>query len=614
VANLTGDGIITGEVNVKQIVPEFTQYYHYLCSPVGESGENTAYTISTQFLDNTTHDNVYDWSNLYFNTSFPDWYVYNEAECLGDTPAEVQATYNNINVSLTTQQATWLLTAFGWTSNDNLLTQAIPLGTGVLSRVGFDLTGKVLSWSGTLNNGHIEKTLELTTCDFGDGLNFVGNPYATPLDWEQVYSDNNADISPFAYVWTPDPSATSPFGASPSDGYFTVYDATSSTSTIPHPDFSDESGAAVNTIAIGQGFLVRALNDNVVLDFYNGQRIGDNYTFLLRESKPKDALQLIVEGEKGKDYTNIYLSDLFVNEGSSIKQGELLFNVTAAAQNATLDAASQVLMNARKNLSSSSSVLNELSNTIANAKLKLKNDSINYFRYKSLNEKNAVASIDFEKMKLNYETSRNELQSAIDRYNKTKLQLSAEEKNATATLENAQKERDYYSLKAATSGTVFKLMKENGEAVKRGELVAIIGNSNHYYIKLNVDASDINNIKDGQLVLIKTDIDKSKIYKAHVSKIYPMMNASDQSFRVDAEFEDKYEVTFNGTNAEANIIISTKQNILTIPKNCLASKDSVWVEDNGDEKKIKITTGIENFDEIEVISGLTKDSKIIIKN
>jgi hypothetical protein len=281
---------------------------------VGESGENTAYTISTQFLDNTTHDNVYDWSNLYFNTSFPDWYVYNEAECLGDTPAEVQATYNNINVSLTTQQATWLLTAFGWTSNDNLLTQAIPLGTGVLSRVGFDLTGKVLSWSGTLNNGHIEKTLELTTCDFGDGLNFVGNPYATPLDWEQVYSDNNADISPFAYVWTPDPSATSPFGASPSDGYFTVYDATSSTSTIPHPDFSDESGAAVNTIAIGQGFLVRALNDNVVLDFYNGQRIGDNYTFLLRESKPKDALQLIVEGEKGKDYTNIYLSDLFVNE------------------------------------------------------------------------------------------------------------------------------------------------------------------------------------------------------------------------------------------------------------------------------------------------------------
>jgi hypothetical protein len=93
-----------------------------------------------------------------------------------------------------------------------------------------------------------------------------------------------------------------------------------------------------------------------------------------------------------------------------------------------------------------------------------------------------------------------------------------------------------------------------------------------------------------------------------------MMNASDQSFRVDAEFEDKYEVTFNGTNAEANIIISTKQNILTIPKNCLASKDSVWVEDNGDEKKIKITTGIENFDEIEVISGLTKDSKIIIKN
>jgi multidrug resistance efflux pump len=311
--------------------------------------------------------------------------------------------------------------------------------------------------------------------------------------------------------------------------------------------------------------------------------------------------------------TDGYISDLLVSEGAHVKAGEVLFNVYANAQQASLQAAQNALGNAKKNATNNSAVLNELSNAISNAKLKLKNDSLNFMRYKTLHDKNAVASIDFEKMKLNFETSRNEVQSAIDRYNKTKQQLSVDEKNAEANVQNAQRENDYASVKANSPGTVFKLLKENGELVKRGELVAIIGNANHFYVKLNVDAADISKIKEMQQVLLKTDIDKDKIYKAHVSKIYTMMNASDQSFRVDAEFDDKYNDGFNGTNTEANIIISTKANVLTIPKSCLIGKDSVLINDEGDEKKIKIETGIENFDEIEVLSGLNSKSKIINK-
>lgn len=311
--------------------------------------------------------------------------------------------------------------------------------------------------------------------------------------------------------------------------------------------------------------------------------------------------------------TDGYISDILVNEGTNVKSGEVLFNVYANAQNASLNAAQNALNNARKNMANNSAILNELSNALSNAKLKLKNDSLNFIRYKSLHEKSAVSTLDFEKMKLNFETSKNEVKSAFDRYNKTKQQLSVDEKNAEASVENAQKERDYTTVKANSAGTIFKLMKENGELVKRGELVAIIGNTNHFYVKLNVDAADISKIKESQQVLLKTDINKDKIYKAHVSKIYNMMNASDQSFRVDAEFDDKYIDGFNGTNTEANIIINTKTNVLTIPKSSLIGKDSVMVKEGGDEKKIKIVTGIENFDEIEVLSGLNSESKIINK-
>jgi HlyD family secretion protein len=51
--------------------------------------------------------------------------------------------------------------------------------------------------------------------------------------------------------------------------------------------------------------------------------------------------------------------------------------------------------------------------------------------------------------------------------------------------------------------------------------------------------------------------------------------------------------------------------VLTIPKNYLVGSDSVWIEENGDKKKIKITKGVENLDLVEVKSGLTEKTKIL---
>jgi hypothetical protein len=321
----SADSRINGWVTVEQRVPYSGEYYHYLGSPVSEDGQNTFYTLDAQIADNASSANVYDWYNQLYNNSFPDYFLYDETECAGLTTLELIDEYDlNLSIALSPSEADWVLTNWGYVSNDNLLTDELPAGTGFISKVDFDQPGDLIDWSGDLNDGFIRVQLSKTTCDFGDGLNLVANPYPSPIDWELLYDLNDAEVEAFAYVWTPDAGAINAFGAGAADGYFTVMDASNTTAIISSPVWTDESGALKDSIAIGQGFLVRALDDNSRLDFENTCRnLFDPVSHILRESKPKDALQLILESPSGKDYTNIYIgntaSDEYNNKEDALK-------------------------------------------------------------------------------------------------------------------------------------------------------------------------------------------------------------------------------------------------------------------------------------------------------
>jgi HlyD family secretion protein len=96
-----------------------------------------------------------------------------------------------------------------------------------------------------------------------------------------------------------------------------------------------------------------------------------------------------------------------------------------------------------------------------------------------------------------------------------------------------------------------------------------------------------------------------------VRKIYPKLNRSDQSFRVDAEFVGDSPASYYGLTVEANIIISQNKRVLTIPRSYVVGADSVWIEQDGTRKKVRFQKGAENFDLVEVKGGLTERSKLI---
>ena len=149
-----------------------------------------------------------------------------------------------------------------------------------------------------------------------------------------------------------------------------------------------------------------------------------------------------------------------------------------------------------------------------------------------------------------------------------KRQLKLASGQSKNNLQIAQSSKDNLIIRSEVDGVVYKINKEQGELVTSLSALAVIG-ADEFIIELNVDEFDIVKIMPGQQVIIRMDSYKSQVFEANVLSIYPMMNERTRTFKVDAVFTKKPEVLFPNLSLEANIVIKTKQNVLTIPRNYL---------------------------------------------
>ena len=70
-----------------------------------------------------------------------------------------------------------------------------------------------------------------------------------------------------------------------------------------------------------------------------------------------------------------------------------------------------------------------------------------------------------------------------------------------------------------------------------------------------------------------------------------------------------------GASADVEVILSKKDNVLVAPpKSVLGSSQDrfVFILDNNKAKKVPVTTGITNFDMVEILSGLQEGDTVII--
>jgi multidrug efflux pump subunit AcrA (membrane-fusion protein) len=186
--------------------------------------------------------------------------------------------------------------------------------------------------------------------------------------------------------------------------------------------------------------------------------------------------------------------------------------------------------------------------------------------------------------------------------------------NTRSQLESARKELNDNFINADRDGVVYQTFKEAGEGVRTGETVALIGAYGRRIIRLSVDQEDIGRVRAGQRVVVKTDLTGNEIYEAKIMQIYPTMNESDQTFRVDAGFDRETLQPFIHGSVEANIIIQVKPGAKVLQRAAMADEDSVWTLADGKEKKVAVKTGISSPEYVEILGGLDENTPVLLKN
>jgi len=300
-------------------------------------------------------------------------------------------------------------------------------------------------------------------------------------------------------------------------------------------------------------------------------------------------------------------------EGDSVTRGQVIYVVNNDAPAAKLDAARSNFENAQSNVSDQSRVLKDLKLSMQNAETRYANDSLQYIRLKKLMEEGIGTQNNLDNARSTSLISENQKKSAEEKYYSTISDLKVTLQNAKSQLAGAKTDLDNYFIRSEGNGRVYQMMKEQGEAVKLNDAVALLGDANKRIIRLAVDQQDVSRLKTGQEVLLKADVTGNTIYKAVISKIYPMMNEVDQTFRVDAVFSDNNDQHYIHSSVEANIIIQKKENALIIPREALTTTDSVQIKEDGKIKTVAVKTGIRTLNDVEITGGLDEKSTILLQ-
>jgi HlyD family secretion protein len=307
--------------------------------------------------------------------------------------------------------------------------------------------------------------------------------------------------------------------------------------------------------------------------------------------------------------TDGYLIQLNFVEGDLVREGDVLAVIDNKQNLFNTESAVSLYQIAKQNTYQSAPSLKQASNSSAIAKQKMLQDSMQVARYQKLLDKNSIAKIDFENAVLQYQTSKTNYYNSLENYNQVKQQAEQQ-----LIINEAQKDVNNVmsannQLRAVVNGKVFQKFKQRGDFVKKGDVIASIGDANFIYAKVNVDESNISKIKVGQTAVIQLNINKNKTYQGKVAEIYPAFDESSQSFTCKIVFDDSLDFKIVNTQLQVNITVRVNPNALLIPRSYLDYGNLVTVK--GKKEKVKVETNIVSNEWVEIKSGIQETDILI---
>ncbi|WP_316934338.1 HlyD family secretion protein [Hymenobacter sp. AT01-02] len=280
------------------------------------------------------------------------------------------------------------------------------------------------------------------------------------------------------------------------------------------------------------------------------------------------------------------ITELYVQEGDSVKKGQLLLRIRPDNYQAVVSQQSAVVGTQQANVAQTQARLQQL---IANAR----QTELTYRRNASLYKQKVISQSDYEASKAAYEASQEEINSA--RQSIRAAQSSV--RSAQAGLEEARKNLNKTTIYSPVSGTVSKLNVKKGERVvgtsqMAGTEIMRIANLNNMEVLVSVNENDIINVDLGDSADVEVDSYTSQDQKFR-GVVTSIANTAKDALTAESvtEFEVKIRllpesyrhlqrtvqgrtiIPFRpGMTASVDVITDRKANVLSVPLLSVATR------------------------------------------
>jgi len=292
---------------------------------------------------------------------------------------------------------------------------------------------------------------------------------------------------------------------------------------------------------------------------------------------------------------------LLVAEGDTVKTGQAILTIDDRTSTySSLSSAAQVRL-LEQNAREDGPVLSQLRETIAQARDKYEVDSLNHVRQEALWAQRIGSQNERDQRELAFTTSRAAYARTRKAYDESRNRLRTELEVArnNAAISNAG--NDDRTPRSLIDGIVYDLMIEPGELATTQRGVAVVGSATDLYLELEVDEYDIQKVKTGQRILATFDSYPDSAFPAEVTRIIPLMDERSRTFRVEARFTEQPPPLFPNLTVEANIVLRTKEDALTIPASYIVDGNFVLIDT---DTKQRVTLGARDLEKVEVLDGI----------
>ncbi|WP_417769725.1 efflux RND transporter periplasmic adaptor subunit [Stappia sp.] len=167
-----------------------------------------------------------------------------------------------------------------------------------------------------------------------------------------------------------------------------------------------------------------------------------------------------------------------------------------------------------------------------------------------------------------------------------------------------------YELRAPMDGQVLRRDGEVGEVAEPGSVLFWVGQARPLQIVADVNEEDIPLVRAGQATVVRADAFPQASFNARVDRITPKGDPVLKTYRVYLVFPQETPLMI-GMTSDVNIIVREVPETMLVPLAAFDGDKVLVLGTDGMLEERMLEVGIRGVDEVEVLSGLTLDARVV---